>query len=414
MMKSKSLIAVLFCCALFVCKPAKAFWPIFDFTEIAPIYSQISTGFESLKNLKDQLIELKDNLSAFGNSISGIATFAKDISDKVSNAAEAVGKATSVVNKTLGTDIKIGRDVQKALEGVAGATTTISNTATASTEYISGATSGIDKTTNVIDDVDDAKTKIDDKFNKKDETPKEETTTPSEDKKEEEAKTTTPAKKESVGDKIKKMLPKIIGKKTPIEEEEEEEEVSEAEDQLRIDSIKENIGLILSESEALSDQLNDLLDISINTLHKNSEENQKKLLEIEYVITRAQNIEDKDKKDLLASLSKIKEQQEKTSTRLVEVIEAVKDNYNQEYNSKVVDGYKNYEKIAIAYVRGDATKKELKDAGINLKKTISSISVSPDKSVMNNIENTIKTMQEDLILLENNVKKAEDKKVLEV
>ena len=439
MMKSKSLIAVLFCCALLVCKPVKAFWPIFDFTEIAPVYSQISTGVEALKNLKEQLVELKNNLSALGESIKGLGEFAKDISEKVVNAANTISQAVDDVNSMLGTDIRIGEDIKKAVDGVQTAATTISDTATASTEYISGATSGIEKAVTVGDKIENLQDKAENIINKdssKDETETSKDVEPT--KKEEVSKEPIAVlpqsqtvlkpigvinkdvvaekknEKPTVGGKLKQILPNIISKKSLIEEEEEEEEVPETEDQLRIDTIKENIALILSESDSLSIQLNDLLDISLNTVHKNFEQGQEKLTEIEYVINRAQNIEEKDKKELIISLDKIKQKQKEATNKLVNVIEAVKDNYNQEYNNKVVDGYKNYEKVAIAYVKGDASKKELKDAGVNLKKSIASINVSPDDIVLKEIEKTIKTMQEDLILLKNNVKKAEDKTIMNV
>ena len=449
MMKSKSLIAVLFCCALIVGKPAKAFWPVFDFTEIAPVYSQVSTTLESLKNLKGQLIELKDNLSALGNTINGLGAFAKDISTQITNAAETIKNAANDVAGTLGVDLKAGKGANDAAKNVEAGNSEMANVGVGSTESMTGVSD--DKDDNKYKDISTEESIADGNIDSGNKELKPSTDillpepslgngsiTPSTGSGNKELKPSTgillpktslgsgsiaPANNEknsgiSLPNKnlSKGALKKTDGNLVPmfIEEEEEEEEVSEAEDQLRIDSIKENIALILSESASLSEQLNDLLDISLNTVHKNFEYNQEKLRQMEYVINKAQNIEEEDKKDLLQKISDIKQKQEETSKRLVGVIEAIKDNYNQEYNDKIVGGYKNYEKIAIAYVKGDATKKELKDAGVNLKKSIASIKVTPDNSVMQNIENSIKTMQKELTILSDNVKKAEDKVVSKV
>jgi len=477
-MKSKSLIAVLFCCALIVGKPAKAFWPVFDFTEIAPVYSQVSTTLESLKNLKGQLIELKDNLSALGNTINGLGAFAKDISTQITNAAETIKNAANDVAGTLGVDLKAGKGANDAAKNVEAGNSEMANVGVGSTESMTGVSD--DKDDNKYKDISTEESIADGNIDSGNKELKPSTDillpepslgngsitpstgsgnkelkpstgillpepslgngsiTPSTGSGNKELKPSTgillpktslgsgsiaPANNEknsgiSLPNKnlSKGALKKTDGNLVPmfIEEEEEEEEVSEAEDQLRIDSIKENIALILSESASLSEQLNDLLDISLNTVHKNFEYNQEKLRQMEYVINKAQNIEEEDKKDLLQKISDIKQKQEETSKRLVGVIEAIKDNYNQEYNDKIVGGYKNYEKIAIAYVKGDATKKELKDAGVNLKKSIASIKVTPDNSVMQNIENSIKTMQKELTILSDNVKKAEDKVVSKV
>ena len=420
MMKSKSLIAVLFCCALIMGKPAKAFWPVFDFTEIAPVYSQVSTTLESLKNLKSQLMELKDNLSALGNTINGLGAFAKDISTNITNAAETIKNAANDVAGTLGVDLKAGKGANDAAKNVEAGNSEMANVGVGSTESMTGVSD--DKDDNKYKDISTEESIADGNIDSGNKELKPSTgillpktslgsgsIAPANNGKN--SGISLPNKNLSKG-----ALKKTDGNLVPmfIEEEEEEEEVSEAEDQLRIDSIKENIALILSESASLSEQLNDLLDISLNTVHKNFEYNQEKLRQMEYVINKAQNIEEEDKKDLLQKISDIKQKQEETSKRLVGVIEAIKDNYNQEYNDKIVGGYKNYEKIAIAYVKGDATKKELKDAGVNLKKSIASIKVTPDNSVMQNIENSIKTMQKELTILSDNVKKAEDKVVSKV
>ncbi len=460
MMKSKSLIAVLFCCALFVCKPVKAFWPIFDLTEIAPVFSQVSTVTESLKNLKEQLTEQINTLRALGSSIEGLGAFAKDISEKVSKAASTIKNAVNDVKDKINDVKNIGKDVLNAVDDVQNAYKEAVVTAKNSTNFIAGvssdrkdsterdkpsvSTDNIKKELPKVDEIKDVKInddkqvltpiKLDDKVLKlerkddavikleepviklektvikveepviKKETPvlkKEELIIP----------------KEQLLESKNGLLPKLskpLKAIEVIEEEEEEEEVSEDEIQLKIDAIRENISLILSESNALNIQLNDLIDMSLNSIHKNFDYNQEKMAEMEYVINRAKNIEDEDKESLLKDLEKIKQKQQEISTKFINVIEAVKDGYNQEYNNKIVDGYRNYEKVAVAYVKGDITKKEMKDAGENLTKSIASMNILPDESIMLGIENTLTMIQEDLTTLENNVKKAEDKKILKV
>ena len=79
MRRYKRVLAVAFCCAFLSIKPASAFWPVFDFQEIVPIYSQVSSSINSLKSVKDQLKSLTEVLDAIGKEIGSVANFAKDI-----------------------------------------------------------------------------------------------------------------------------------------------------------------------------------------------------------------------------------------------------------------------------------------------------------------------------------------------
>ena len=87
---------------------------------------------------------------------------------------------------------------------------------------------------------------------------------------------------------------------------------------------------------------------------------------------------------------------------------AAKNRY-REYKNKVEDGYKNYENIAIAYIKGDIDKLEFQKAGSTLKKNVKSINITPDKLVINELNNSMKLFQDELTVFNNQVKEAEDK-----
>lgn len=577
--KFKRLVAVLFCCATLIhSQPAKAFWPVFDFIDTVPIFSQISTVIDSLKNLKEQLVQLKENLKALGDQISSIAAFAKEIGDTISEAAAVIAEGTSFINETLGTNIDVGDKIVGATEGIVRATGDVANVVVDSTKYIADGVNVVDagiggiseaeglgktvqdglnkydevnntlkdinaerakegdiekskkdkfkdfiddadritggkysneigdakdtidnvdkvlnkekcqgeecenrdfydKTKGVLDDADtitggrfsdeinDAKGAIDDAegFLNKNKEPKGGDANKGEgegDKKDkgniiDKAKGVVSGVFDSenrgkvdkalgevnkatggkfgkqiddanfildqgnfVSDKAKenkanknnlggKVNPSSLPEPEVVEEEEEEEEVSLEEENLQIEAVKENINTALNESKMLNIQFNDLLDVSINTVQDNSEQNNKAIEMMSYAIKMAENLKEEEKKIFQTEINSIKEKQQAVSVRLIDIIEGVKENYNTEYKNKIEDGYKNYEKIAIAYIRGDATKDELNSLGEKLKKDSASIDVTPDSGVMKAVNNEIRMLQENLIKLHQKVKETE-------
>ena len=437
--KFKRLVAVLFCCATLIhSQPAKAFWPVFDFIDTVPIFSQISTVIGSLKNLKEQLVQLKENLKALGDQINSIAAFAKEIGDLIEEAAATVAEGVNFVNETLGTDIDIGNKLVEAANGIANITTTVTETVIGSTnQIIAGMDEGVRKLdqgiTKTVENAISGKDKPEDQT----QSSEKRTTTPST----RPGTTTTPTVSEptitrpttpttnkptvtlpttptvnkpaiTLPTTEKPIVPsknKLLGSLADldIEEEEEEEEITVEEENLQIEAIKENINMALDESKMLNTQFNDLLDVSINTIQNNSEQNDKTIDMMSYAIKMAKNLTEEEKSIFQTEINSIKEKQQAVSVRLIDIIEAMKENYNIEYKNKVEDGYKNYEKVAIAYIRGDATREELNSLGEKLKKDSASIDVTPDSGVMKGVKNEIHMLQENLVKLQQKIKETE-------
>ena len=441
--KFKRLVAVLFCCATLIhSQPAKAFWPVFDFIDTVPIFSQISTVVDSLKNLKEQLVQLKENLKALGDQINSIAAFAKEIVDLAEYVAETVAEGVNFVNDTLGTNIDIGNKLVAAAKDIANVTTTVTDTVIGGTnqiiagmdEGVRNLDQGITKTVeNAISgkDKSEEQTQSSEKRTTMPSTRPGTTTTPTDNKPTVTLPTTRPTtptinkptvtlpttEKPIVPATPKaSSLPKIVPSKNKllgsldeldIEEEEEEEEISTEEENLQIEAIKENITMALDESKVLNTQFNDLLDVSINTIQDNSEQNDKTIDMISHTIKIAKNLTEEEKSLFQTEVNSIKEKQQAASVKLINIIEAMKENYNTEYKNKIEDGYKNYEKVAIAYIRGDATKDELNSLGEKLKKDSASIDVTPDSGVMKGVKNEIHMLQENLVNLQQKIKETE-------
>ena len=512
--KFKRLVAVLFCCATLIhSQPAKAFWPVFDFIDTVPIFSQISTVVDSLKNLKEQLVQLKENLKALGDQINSIAAFAKEIVDLAEYVAETVAEGVNFVNDTLGTNIDIGNKLVAAAKDIANVTTTVTDTVIGGTnqiiagmdEGVRNLDQGITKTVeNAISgkDKSEEQTQSSEKRTTMPSTRPGTTTTPTDNKPTVTLPTTRPTTPTinkptvtlpttrpttptinkptvtlptvtqpttptdnkptvtlptvtqpttpTINEPIVTLptvtqpttptinkptvtlpttekpivpatpkassLPKIVPSKNKllgsldeldIEEEEEEEEISTEEENLQIEAIKENITMALDESKVLNTQFNDLLDVSINTIQDNSEQNDKTIDMISHTIKIAKNLTEEEKSLFQTEVNSIKEKQQAASVKLINIIEAMKENYNTEYKNKIEDGYKNYEKVAIAYIRGDATKDELNSLGEKLKKDSASIDVTPDSGVMKGVKNEIHMLQENLVNLQQKIKETE-------
>ena len=442
MRRFNRLCAVVVCCAMLFSMPAKAFWPVFDFTEIAPVISQVSTGIERVRNLKDQLLEMKNNLKAIGDKIKSFAQFAKDIADKVVNVANQVREGIEEIAGYVEKGKELVDNVVDAGEQVTGAVEDVVDTSVDVTEDIvdrkaEDGTPPANLTKPRTPSIPKAPTIPN--------TPKQ-TILPKRDVIIEGQQKTIPPQtraEPTVGVNVKKndkktiTLPDVTLDEVPsegfkrvninldykhneevidrefegvrIEEEEEEEEISPEEDNIKISAVKDNIKIALSETKDLNIQFNDMLDMSLYTLQQNSELNQSKIEHIKELINNAMNLSDTDKASFIQKVISLKEKEKNITNRAIGIIEAVKENYNREYKNKVEDGYKNYENIAIAYIKGDIDKLEFQKAGSTLKKNVKSINVTPDKLVINELNNSMKLFQDELTVFNNQVKEAEDK-----
>jgi hypothetical protein len=209
-------------------------------------------------------------------------------------------------------------------------------------------------------------------------------------------------------DKVKSKEPVSLELDIQYEEEEEEEEVSVEEENAKIEAVKESIYNALQNCKEIKVQFNDLLDLSISSIQENSNANSKTLDNITLVINRAEKLNETEKNNFINEVKDIKEKELKLTDSLIGIVDGIKISYNTAYKNKIEDGYKNYEKIAIAYIKGDISKKEFQDAGKKMKADAKAIDVEPDKMVIAEVGEKIKEIQDELISLTNKIKQAGD------
>ena len=298
---SKRIFIAMFCFGLMFNQPAKAFWPVFDFSEIVPVYSQVSTGINQLKSLKEQLKELEETFKALGKEVANIAAFAKDISNTVASAANMVAEGANLLNENLGTNITLGEKAQDLASKVSKANKEVATAVKGATENIAKGTKDVGKISKGINELSELKTKSD-KFMKENSSYLD----PNDPDPSQDESNSTPTTE-------------------PVEEEEEEEEITEDEEAQTIEAIKENIDFALKESKSLNVQFNDVLDISMNTIYQNIASNNKTIDNMIFVINKAENLTEEDKTTVKKEIESIKQRQETLSVNLVDIINGMKE-----------------------------------------------------------------------------------------
>lgn len=192
----------------------------------------------------------------------------------------------------------------------------------------------------------------------------------------------------------------------PVEEEEEEEEVSEYSAKEAAEEMKLGFDTVKDESRKVAERVNDSFDASISTLNQTAQKSLSVFARLEKALAGIDSISAEEKKKLQERLTRLKKEQQDVSDRAIAVMEAVKDNYNLEYQDKVADGISNYEKLVNEFLRGNANKETVFAAGEQLKKEISGINVMPDKGILDEINRREAKVKEELIILTEDIKKA--------
>ncbi len=335
MVSVKQQIATISCCTFLLIEPAHAGIPVFDWLESVPLFSQITATTKSLNNVKSQISQLKETLTAIGDKVNTISKFTTDLS-KINADIKSL---TVHVTKTIDDAANIGGSVQDKIN------------------------SALDNVTSKQNDLTkQLTTQINSKINQ-----------------------TAFSNNNFLGDKGKIKLP-LKDKDLPlsIEEEEEEEEINDDSE-----DISEIFALFKKESERLTEELNDILEDAIYVLNQSTDISHKQLLLLqETLLKQDTDIDTAQKEKLEKKLADLIIHEQKVSDWGADIIESIKNRYNREYQTKLVDGFNNYERIVQAYLEKNATKEELDQAENKLKKDVSSINVMPD-------ENTIKSYKEE-------------------
>ncbi len=367
MVKTKILSVVILGCTIMMYKPAKAFWPVMDFGEVPEIVSSVNTAIGSLSEAKSQIMEMKKTLDAIGQSINNIAQFGQDLRNTISDIQEVANNAIDGINENLGTNIEIPEKINDSFDATNNALDNNLNNLIDETESIlNKGNEYIDKGSSGIDSVQKASQKADEgmqKLNAKNEVEK--------------------AKREQASEEI--------------EEEEEEEEVADDEELfLQKEEIIDNITAFEDESKQVIAQMSDVLDTAINTLNQSSKRTNEILDNLEKSIKASEQLEIKDKENIAQKVADLKNKYQNVADKSVILIENAKENYNTEYQNKLIDEIQGYKNIVESYFRGDASKEDVIKKGKELKMTYSQIDINIDKEVLKQQQKATEEIKKEL------------------
>lgn len=362
MVKTKILSLIVLGCAIIICKPAKAFWPVMDFGEIPGMVSSVSTGMGSLSGTVSQLNELNNALKAMGQSIDNIAQFGQDLRNTVTNIQDVATDTVDGLNENLGTDIKIPEDVNNGInsandafgDGLDSVINKTQDSINKSNEYIDKGSQDVVEAQNAANKADEEMQKL----NAKNEAEK--------------------AKKEQ-----EKQKQEQEQASEPVEEEEEEEEIPENEEiYVQQEEIMGNIEAFEEECKQIIAQMNDVLDTAINTLNKSSQKTNSILDRLEKSIAETEQLESTDKEEITQKVADLRVRYQNMADRGVILVENAKENYNAEYQNKLMDGISNYKKTIESYFRGDVNKEEVLKKGEELKVAFAQIDTRIDQNIL--------------------------------
>lgn len=373
MRTSKRRLAIIFCCATCLTKPAYAFWPTFDFGESPTLVTNVNTTLDSLSEAKKQLEELDKCKKAIGESVKNLAEFSQSLNTLNASIVNVANNSVGAVNENLGTNITVQEELTGKLNEINNIQKQMAGDVVNQTN---GALSTADKySKDVTSNIDKAHV----------EGQKNQGSGEDEDEEYEEA--------------------------VLLEEEEEEEEIAEASFSQELqEEIIAGFSAAKEENKQLAVELNDFIDTALVTLNESAQENKTALELIKQTLGKTEEISEKRKGELLQKLEKLDKKEQTLTERVISVAENAKSRYNAEYTNKVEDGIKNYEKTVLAYLNQSAEKAEVIAAGERLKKSAASMDFVPDAKVLNEIKKETNLLQKEMADFAEAVKKAEQER----
>ena len=300
--------------------PAKAFWPVFDFAEIpAGIITQVLTSAQNLSEMKSQISELTENLRAIGDTCQTISQFRKDLymGDDTGDVASATGVA---VDKTLATSIVVQDKVITAANGVNDAHKAIINKVVSQIEQeikVAAAETSIKLAQNDI--------------------------------------------------------------YTPYIEENEEEIVDTNKEK---ENLQNFFAAVKKENQQLYVKMNDLFESSISVMNDSADLNHQALSTLEQAIEKSeQKVNENERKELQERTAALLNREQENSDLGISLMESVQNKYSKQYQEKIADNLSNYQKMVQAYLDGNVTAQELREAGTNLKAEVNAIDIFDDSNI---------------------------------
>ncbi len=328
MKKSKRSAAVLLCGISLLIKPAYAFWPVFDFTEIVPVFQELKTAKDTIDNAQNSLTQLNETKKAIGG-IGSVASFSPQLDTfETEDMFAFSGKASQTHEETV-------------------------QIASAAPQIIAEAFSSV--TAAQAESIRDFVENIEGKIFKK----------------------TSPQAFMISSNDI--LPPSFI-------EEEEEEEVSDKAVKTRQDELAVELNAVMTENKQLAVELNDILESLLTSLNQAAAANKVSLAELDGAVKNTNVIKDEDKDRLKMQIEALGLKQQSVTDRAAALIEDIQNSYNEEYSRIIKDGTGNYIKTAVAYLKGDEEKKAVETAGEKLKKEAALLNVVVGSDSLTEIE----------------------------
>lgn len=328
MKKSKRSAAVLLCGMCLLVKPAYAFWPVFDFSEIVPVFQQIKTAKDSITEAQASLTMLNETKKSIGG-VGSIASFSESLAvPNLKDIAAFSGKVSDAQQDTV-------------------------QIASAAPQIIAGAFSSVTaaQAGSVREFVDNIESKI---FK-------------------------SPAS-QAIMVSYNDILP------FAFIEEEEEEVVSDEKIKAKQDELIFELNAVMDENKQLATELNDILASLLTSLNQAAAANNASLAELDGVIKNTNVIQADDKGRLKIRIEALSVKQQNMTDRATSLIEEIQNNYNEEFNRVIKDGTGNYVKTAVAYLKGDEEKASVMTAGDKLKNQVMALNVVSNGENLNEIE----------------------------
>lgn len=414
MISVKQRIAVFLCCVLLLPHTAQAQWPVFDFMESVPLFKQLTSTTESLKNVTSQVSELKKTLEAIGNKVSSITKFAQDLT----NLNKKIVKLERQVKKTIDEATSISSSLEKSVNEAIDAVTkgqqelvnqtveqtnnTLENSVSEEETPIKSANEGenttenntADKTPVKVDIADESITNkgLEDSVSRKSNITDEDIT--NKNIKDDLAIKNGIKELPKIKIKTKHFLPKI-------EEEEEEEEINEDKE-----NILSALAIYKAGSEQLTKELNDVITDAIYVLNKSAEISHQRLLDLQSILENKElKVDETQRESAQKKLKELIAEEQRVSDLGADIAENAKNEYNKEYQRKIADGYSNYEKAILAYYNNNATRDEVKEMGSRLKEQVATINTVLDKSTLENYEKELQMVRDKTSELSSDIQK---------
>lgn len=431
MRKSKQIICLVVCFVSLFAKSSFANFPSFDPMSYIPDLKQFKELAADLRNTKEQLNQIRQDLRSMGDSIRSVASYSQAVLHLAKRGLGAVDNTLGIINRVLGTDIQVGEGINNIISEAENIQKDIiertvsdvgdvldgkkldefvddvedqaydlidkieqpiedahQGVVDAWDDMLDGVKEGVDNATgdlrdNVGEHIDNARDHID----------------TAKDVAKDVKKT-----KEDIEDLNKRVVKGLFD--VDIEEEEEEEEVS---NEAVIASLKYYFKSVQDENKKIANRLNDVLDMHINKLNKSAESAEKSLTQLEKGIEQSSNFTSEEKEEFANRIVDIKTSHRKIYDWNIVLAEKTKENYNKEFKNKILDGMSNYEKVAIAYLNGDATRSEVDKVGIKLRQDAKAMKVSTDDKVMKQIKREALKLKRELTSLGDDIKKIEQR-----